>query len=1001
MGKGSKKLKNTNEQQKMLLQTLQKEVKNLKSEWSPELGVFKQLEGDLGRGRPGEKPEGTAQRFAVRFSGLLGPGGTGTQYRVFRNVAAQQGGRRISIQLVMNKLVVLDGMIVVYVDDRNVVKKVRSSLPRDITMTAKPRIKEKDLIALLMKIFLTHPDAEEYLQKVLTSNKPDTVTHVPSGRLAFPLTSAPRMALRRTKEGFHPVWMGFAILPVDVATSTRKTEWVLTQAQYFLDASNGELIKAEATVEYAEVSTPVQGYAVIRPDDTLVVVNAQGVQKDGAEYYLKNIDKDIPIIVYDAGGDGTNIPNRLNGNTLAVSQDADGNWDVWTDACDQATRKDSQQPEIDALRFVTQIYEFYEALGWKGFDNEGWGAGCPVRVVIHIGASIGTGASFEKYTDTASGNMHGYMQFYDGGCEGGALKYDFYAGELGTICHEFQHGVTYFAVPASTGDPGGLYSDTIRGAMREGFSDSFAGFISGIWLIRAPWPTGIGVNGPPMRRIEYPRSVDNLDAAANCDHYDDIGSVNDKYYKSCVLSYLAYLVGQGGVHDRASRAAQYIPVPPLGLNTGATIWHNALKDKFDTLPAGGGDQRMIDVGKYLLETAEDLYGNRSKEYVLLRRGLYAIGLYPYNDAYVKQTYGGEACMMPWGWDWRNSQQYLSLPMFHYWSSMDLFIDNGEGAEYDAVIGAENKVYARVRNIGDQDLTDVDVEFLYRKAGSALPPEETEWKRCKNMAAVDCTLHIATLPAGDMNFEDVYTDSDCVMWYLDPSEISDAVDHFCLRAKIICLTSPNHDNDYENYVQSNVHHVPADPDSDTDSTITFRVGNPDRKREIPLVLYVEHSLPRDVVLKPLFDEKKIILKPREEKIVQYKLLIPKGILKALNPPFDGELAGSIYGDLCGPFSGNLSQVKHEKKGIISATIAGKVGKIGSITGRFTGKINRKNATVEGRALVSFSPAEGRRKEKEFMIGLDAKLSPIRAVNFTQMVDGKAIGGITARVVLKIR
>lgn len=355
-------------------------------------------------------------------------------------------------------------------------------------------------------------------------------------------------------------------------------------------------------------------------------------------------------------------------------------------------------------------------------------------------------------------------------------------------------------------------------------------------------------------------------------------------------------------------------------------------------------------------------------------------------------------MLPWGWSWRRSQLYLDLPMFYYWKSIDLFIDNGDGPEYDATVGEENKVYARVRNIGAQELNDITVEFWYRKAGSALPPEETEWKRCKDADGVNCTLHIENLPAGEMNFEDVYTEADAISWYLDPAEITDEIDHFCLRAKIIC-EAPNHDNDYENYVQSNVHYVLADPDSDADAMIAFQVGNPDQEEESLVDLKIEHTLPKGSILRPLFDVEKLILGPREEKTVAYNLYVPRRAMFPLRPPFDGELEGSIYGDLCGPFKGNLSDVRYLRKGRISAMIAGTVNQVGTITGRFKGCLDRKDGIVEGHALVVFSPVEGRCRWRKLIVGVKAKLSPIRVVNFIQMAGDEAIGGITARLVLR--
>lgn len=818
-------IKQINTRQQKKLKVLHKKVKNLKTSWHAELGVMKKLSGTLDKAKSREKPENMVLRFASTNDELLGPNFSKSQLKISRSVPAITGGKRISCHLTIDNMVFLEGRIVGYVDDKRVLTKVLSSLPRTIAVNGKATLTEKGLLAILRERFMSHPDAEEYLKQV-DSDK-DTRKKIP-----FPMTSRPQLVIKLTDKGYRPVWNGLAILPVDVVMPARTSSYVLTQAEYYIDAVDSSWVKTEATIEFAEVSSAVSGYAVIRPDDVLQVVNTQGILEDGTTYFLKNIDKDIEIIIYDANANGANLANRLSGETMDISEDADGDWNDWTDSTDAATRSSSQQPEIDAMRFAKQIYEYYEAKGWKGFDNEGWDS-CPVRIITHVGMTVDvTGAAFDKYTDSASGNKHGYLKFYDGKVDGGDLVYDFYAGELGTIAHEYQHAVTYFGVTKATGEPGGLYSDVIRGSFREGYSDSFAGLISGVWMLRAPWPTGVGIDGPPLRRIEFPRSIDTVNGTANCDHYDDIGLVNDKYYKSANLSFAAFLLGQGGIHERAIRSPQYIPIPPIDADKVAAIWLHTLTDKLDTLAAAGGDKRMVDVGNFLLESAEDLYGVNSKEYVLLRRTLYAAGLYPYDTTtspYSKQSYGGEACLIPWGVSWRRSQQYLSLPMFYYYKSMDLFIDNGDGQEYDVNIGEENKIFARVRNIGDQSLDDISVEFWFKKCGSALPAEETGWNRCRNAAGIDCTLNIATLAAGDTFFDDVYNDSHAVFWYLDPAEITDEIDHFCLRAKIIC-DAPNHNNDYENYVQSNVQHVLVDTDSDAQTLIAFQVANRNRKKK---------------------------------------------------------------------------------------------------------------------------------------------------------------------------
>ena len=432
----------------------------------------------------------------------------------------------------------------------------------------------------------------------------------------------------------------------------------------------------------------------------------------------------------------------------------------------------------------------------------------------------------------------------------------------------------------------------------------------------------------------------------------------------------------------------------------AEIWHRALTQKLDGLIAGDDAQRLVDLGKYLLESADELYGTASKEYVLLRRALYAVGLHPYDtttNPYTKQTYGGEACMLEWGNSWWRSQAYLGMPMFQHWTSLDLFIDNGAGQGYDATIGEENKVFARVRNIGDEDLADVTVEFWYRKCGSGLPPDETDWRRCEDALGTDTTLIIANLPAGSNTFDDAYTDADAVLWYLDPAEITDEVHHFCLRAKILC-DAPNHDNDYENYVQSNIQHVEADPDGDTDATIAFRVGNFVSRKTIPADVRIEHTLPKGISLQPTVDVGKISLRFGEERTIKYKLVVPGQTIKELRPPFDGDIEGKVYGDLCGRIRGTLSGIEHLGKGRIVGTIAARVGSLGMINGRIEGELSLRDGSLAGRGAVLFSPSNAMCKPARRMVGVKVTLRPTRVVNFAQLVNGEAVGGVTMKLVV---
>ena len=82
------------------------------------------------------------------------------------------------------------------------------------------------------------------------------------------------------------------------------------------------------------------------------------------------------------------------------------------------------------------------------------------------------------------------------------------------------------------------------------------------------------------------------------------------------------------------------------------------------------------------------------------------------------------------------------------------------------------------------------------------------------------------------------------------------------------------------------------------------------------------------------------------------------------------------------------------------LSGQIGIIGTATGRFEGNIEMKKRYIEGRALISFAPYKpGKENLLIRVVGLKARLKPIRVVNFIQMVDGVAVGGITVNLVIK--
>jgi hypothetical protein len=147
------------------------------------------------------------------------------------------------------------------------------------------------------------------------------------------------------------------------------------------------------------------------------------------------------------------------------------------------------------------------------------------------------------------------------------------------------------------------------------------------------------------------------------------------------------------------------------------------------------------------------------------------------------------------------------------------VNNNGSAHEDAIVGAENRLFARVRNIGDEELTEVSVRFFYAPLGTNLPDILVGWQPCLDVAGDACVLEIPVLPAYGANFVDADNPpaSQAVGWYLDSDSVPDGVDAFCLRAVIDCW-SANHDYEWLTGAQTSVRHIPAKTGSSFDMSV---------------------------------------------------------------------------------------------------------------------------------------------------------------------------------------
>ncbi|MFO7917990.1 MAG: M4 family metallopeptidase, partial [Anaerolineae bacterium] len=508
-----------------------------------------------------------------------------------------------------------------------------------------------------------------------------------------------------------------------------------------------------------------------------------------------------------------------------------------------------------------------------------------------------------------------------------------------------------------------------------------------------------------FRNIVYPRDTAAYDPS-KLDHFDDRNVQTGFYERGTILAHCAYLMGKGGVHQRASRTPEFIPVYGLGRQTvggksmlkAARIWYRALTHYFSThgnltgLPAND-ESSFRTLRNGCVSAAIDLYGNGSAEHRNTVLAFYAVGL-----PAAEGNYGADVTFLRWGVSWDLSRNYVGLTSPNY-SSLDLFINNGGASEWNALINVndpgtgqpteyENTVYCRVRNVGDLEAKNVEVEFHYAKAGTAtwnwLPVEDKNGNAQK--------MVIGTLGAGQSNFPDSDQNSPpasaSVKWCIPPLAPGETVDHFCLRARLTCSNDVNAHN---NEVQSNVAYTayaPAAP-----ARMSFVAGNPPREEEedMTLQLKVETTLPESwrTYLKGYREGEK--LRPGDERVLDLIIDMPPGAERALEPPLDGDLRGVMYGKVRGDFVGTLSDTVLGRRSL-GGRFAGLVRGVGTISGPFKGRVNLRTGEVEGRVVASHPKDVWER----LYVDLKGCLRPWRRVDVSQWDDEELLGGFTAQV-----
>ena len=147
-----------------------------------------------------------------------------------------------------------------------------------------------------------------------------------------------------------------------------------------------------------------------------------------------------------------------------------------------------------------------------------------------------------------------------------------------------------------------------------------------------------------------------------------------------------------------------------------------------------------------------------------------------------------------------------------------------------------------------------------------------------------------------------------------------------------------------------------------------------------------------------DTQGILLKPREERLLNLTIDMPPGEDQQLEPPFDGEVRGKVFDSLSGSFTGTLTQTNWDGERL-KGQLAANLNEIGSFIGNFEGTLDVKTWQIQGRAIGDFQDA-GTENTSQLSLEIEACLRPLRRIDISQLVNGQPTNGTTVQVQVSI-
>lgn len=443
------------------------------------------------------------------------------------------------------------------------------------------------------------------------------------------------------------------------------------------------------------------------------------------------------------------------------SEDPDNNWNTLT----TSPRDQNQGAEVDAHRFAGNVADYFRTVhGRNSFD----GAGANFIILSHLGSNYSNG-----YWDGAKVNL--------GDGTGVAATGDDYECSDDWLAHEFTHAYTQYTC--------GLQYLNESGALNEAFSDIFAAFITGDWLVFED--TWLKASAPAWRNMMDPTNggqwnvadpITSVLAGHQPSHYtvrytgaSDNGGV---HINSGIINNLFYLLTVGGTHTVSG-----IAVTGIGQSAAEKMLFRCMTVNL----VGNPGATFLQFRAAMLDACQDLFPTDLVKLSQVKNAFNAVGIGP--DIYVRDNLADTGAEPYPGSYLYASPDIINRTAASANPAVDFADLNNDSLWQNVEYGQNNFVYVRLQNRGSAN-GDATINVYFSSASTFGTP--ASWIHIGTLAETAIAPGSLRI-AGPLTF---------------PQALIPSPGHYCMIAVISDVLDPAPDytliasvSDYLNFVRN--------------------------------------------------------------------------------------------------------------------------------------------------------------------------------------------------------